>query len=139
MRVWVLALVSVTASWAIGCSDGPSGGSGGTSGTGGTAGTGGDTGVVVSIPEGATDEPVEATVREVDASGFPNADELVSPVYDIGPSGTQFAVGVTVGILIDPDTPAGTTIDVVRFNDASGEWEPLPGNGTGRTGHGRWA
>ncbi len=126
MRDWVLALSGAVVSCAIGCGDGPSGGSGGTSGTGGTGG-GGDTGVVVSIPDGATEEPVEATVREVDSSGLPNTDQLVAPVYDIGPSGTQFAIGVTVGIPINPDTPAGTAVEVVRFNDANGEWEPLPG------------
>ena len=128
MRVWLAVLGGVVACGAIGCGDGPSGG-GGTSGTGGTAGSGGgvDTGVVVFIPDGATEAPVEATVREVDASDFPDAENLASPVYDIGPSGTQFTAGVTVGIPIDADTPAGTTIDVVRFNDTSGEWEPLDG------------
>jgi len=127
MRVWIVTLIGLVASWVVGCSDDATQGSGGAAGTGGTAGAGGDTGVVVFIPEGASEDAVEASVRELDASGFPNTEDLVAPVFDIGPSGTEFAVGVTVGIPIDPDTPAGTTIEVVRFDDASGEWEPLGG------------
>ena len=126
MRVLVWALSGLLASWAIACSsDDATGGTGGTAGTGG--GGGSETGVVVFIPDGAVDPPVEATVREIDASGFPRPEDLVSPVFDIGPSGTQFDIPVTVGIPINPDTPAGTVVEVVRFDEASGDWEPLAG------------
>lgn len=126
MRIWVLALSGLLASWAIACSsDGTTDGTGGTAGSGGSGGS--ESGVVVSIPDGAADPPVEATIREIDASGFPRQDDLVSPVFDIGPSGTQFDIPVTVGIPINPDTPAGTVVEVVRFDEASGDWESLEG------------
>ncbi len=79
------------------------------------------------IPPGASPTATEPTVREVDPSAYPDEERLVSGVFEIGPSGSQFDVPVTVGIPIDPDTPAGTPVEVIRFDEESGAWETMPG------------
>ncbi|RLB50979.1 MAG: hypothetical protein DRJ42_17765 [Deltaproteobacteria bacterium] len=75
------------------------------------------------MPEGQ-----EATVTEVDATDFPDQDRMVSGVFDIGPSGSEFEVPVTIGLPIDLDTPEGTVIVVMRFDESSSAWEPLEGS-----------
>ncbi len=65
MRAVVWALSGLMMSWAIAC--------GGGGGTGGAS----DTGVVVFVPEGATDEPIEVTITEVDPTGLPGLQALV--------------------------------------------------------------
>ena len=74
--------------------------------------------VVVYVPAGAAGDGFEATVKVVDSAGFPAADELLSPVFDIGPSGTQFDVPVTIGIPIASTVAAGTPLEVRRLDDS---------------------
>ncbi len=49
-----------------------------------------------------------------DAQDFPDPGKLLSPVFDIGPSGTQFDIPVTIGIQIGPEIALGTPLEVLR-------------------------
>lgn len=78
--------------------------------------------VIVLMPSGQ-----QATVKQLDASEYPSQELLLSPVFDIGPSAT-FDVPVTIGLPINPDTPAGTAVVLMRYDEASSAWQALKGS-----------
>lgn len=134
LRLWAVCALLAPAVACTG-NDGPS--VGGSAGTADDADTGeeddGTTGgteepeVFVFVPEGAFDGEFEPTIEVVDSSIFPTPETLASPIYELGPDGTQFSQPVTVGVPIDPDTPADTLLEMVTLDPDSQQWVPLDG------------
>jgi hypothetical protein len=65
-------------------------------------------GMTLDIPAGALTEDTEITVQEISKAGLPNASDIASAVFDLGPDGTQFELPVTLSFDFDPsETPEG--------------------------------
>jgi hypothetical protein len=65
-------------------------------------------GAKLDIPAGALSEDTEITVQEISKAGLPDAANIASTVYELGPDGTQFATPVTLSFAFDPSsTPEG--------------------------------
>lgn len=80
-----------------------------------------------SLPPGAGPPGAHLSVADVGKGGVPGAADLVSSVFDFGPSGTDFEHPVTIAIRIDPGTAANTPVSVVALDDANDVWVPLDG------------
>lgn len=52
----------------------------------------------------------------------------LSPVYTIGPSGLEFAEDVTLTMEYNTSAAIGLEVEIYKFNETSGIWEPLGGN-----------
>jgi hypothetical protein len=92
---------------------------------GASGGVVGADGVTVSIPAGALSSDVPITIR---LSAAPGPDGTVSPVFEIGPTGTQFAEPITIAFdYTDSELgdlpPSDFTVETVADSGAS--WTPL--------------
>ena len=93
-------------------------------GTSGGAVTSSDGNLAVSIPAGAL--PADVTITTEPAAA--PADGAVGAVYEIGPTGTQFAMPVTLTLHYDAadlNGAAESSLRVATF--AGGSWQLLPG------------
>jgi len=78
----------------------------------------------VAIPAGALPSSVMVTVTPETSPGSGS----IGTVYEIGPTGTQFATPITLTLQYDPTTLAGTDPSMLRVATyASGSWQMLPG------------
>jgi hypothetical protein len=78
--------------------------------------------LTLSVPRGAVDHDVEFTVAPT-AAPLPAA---VGAAFEIGPSGTQFAVPATVAIRYSNDELGDATAsDLLIATIAQGKWQPL--------------
>jgi len=92
--------------------------------------------VTLSIPAGALSAPVEFTATPTTA--VPASDLTVpGSTYEIGPSGTTFAVPVTLTLSYDPaDLPVGVEESELRLHKVVGsEWELLASASVDLTAH----
>ena len=92
-----------------------------------------DEGVMFEVPAGAVDEPVVLEVIEQEDVVFVSAGfQPVGAVFSIGPSGTVFAVPVTLTLPYDAGAlPADATPDEVGIYTRAGpsaHWEALGGS-----------
>lgn len=88
---------------------------------GGTAGTSNGR-IKVLIPAGALKTNVDITIQQIDAPG-PGA---IGPVFEVGPTGTQFAMPVTLAIKFtsaDLDGRSPSSLHVATFS--RGSWVPV--------------
>lgn len=118
-----------------GCSGGSGGGSpiapyGTTIGpAGGTVTDNG--GSSVTIPPGALGSNVAITVKTLpEKDDLPTASQTFLPLLggaQFGPSGTNFAVPVTITIPLDPPLGAGETASVLFWNETDESWSAVDG------------
>ena len=79
----------------------------------------------LTVPSGAIPRDLGITVQT--ASAFPGSPVVIGPVYDLGPSGTQFPRPVTLTLRYDPQNlPSGVREEELSAATVeNGEWVPL--------------
>lgn len=96
----------------------------------------GPNGTRVVVPAGALSAPVVITITPTAARPLPPGMQGLGSTYDLGPTGTSFALPVTVTLPLDPtQVPAGARILMLHeLHVAGGDaWEALPGLALGAT------
>ena len=79
----------------------------------------------VSVPPGALAGSANLTVTVKDKTLAPNANALLSNVYDLGPTGTQFFQPVTLSFQASGTPPQGQKA-VLAFLNAQQAWQIVP-------------
>jgi hypothetical protein len=93
-----------------------------------SAETGGDvktTGAAVSIPAGALESDVMITIDPMTAKGLPDEDTVASPVFDLGPDGTEFSRPVELELEFDTSKVKEGQKAVMAFLEGD-SWMHLP-------------
>jgi hypothetical protein len=117
-----------------GGSEAGTGGSGGgdeevketiTAADGGSLATEGDT-AKIEIPAGALSEDTEISIATLDRADQPDADNLGSDAFDIGPDGTQFDTPVTLTLKLEGSVPADMEARLAVLNGDT--WEVIEGS-----------
>ena len=80
----------------------------------------------VEIPAGALAEDTEISIEPAGTSGQPEADHLVSNVFELGPDGTTFSSPVTITLAVTGEVPSGSTPVLATLKD--GAWEAVFGS-----------
>jgi hypothetical protein len=96
----------------------------------------GPNGTQVVVPAGALSAPVLITITPAAGRPLPPGMQALGTTYDLGPSGTHFAVPVTVTLPLNPaQVPAGAQVRMLHeLHVAAGDaWETLPGLAVGAT------
>jgi hypothetical protein len=82
-------------------------------------------GAKLEIPAGALAEDTEITVRRIGKAGLPDAENIASDVFELGPDGTVFESPVTLSFDFDPsETPEDKEAVLAWLDDDA--WSPLP-------------
>ena len=92
--------------------------------TGGTVKSAGAT-ATVELPAGALASAANITITVQDKAAFPAPTSVISHVYDLGPTGTQFAQPVTVTLKALTSAPDGSH-PVLAFLNAQSTWQVVP-------------
>jgi hypothetical protein len=78
-------------------------------------------------PAGAGAAAENLAIEDVGRDGFPDSATLTSSVFEVEPDGAAFDRPIVVALPIDPNTPDGTRIEVVRLDETAMTWTPVPG------------
>ena len=94
----------------------------------------GPNGTQVVVPAGALSAPVVITITSTTiAPPIPAGQQVLGSIYDFGPTGTTFAMPVTVTLPFDPaQAPAGAKLRMLHGINAT-TWVELPGLVVGAT------
>jgi Immunoglobulin domain len=94
----------------------------------------GPNGAQVFLPAGALSAPVLITIMPAAVRPLPPGMQALGTTFDLGPSGTRFAVPVTVTLPLNPaQVPAGAQVRMLHELHVAGSdaWETLPGLAVG--------
>lgn len=80
----------------------------------------------MKIPAGALAADTTITIDSSDKNLDSDKTKLGSNIYDIGPSGTQFAKPVTLTLELGVSVPSGKKAQIAVYSD--GEWSPIEGS-----------
>jgi hypothetical protein len=96
-----------------------------TAADGGSVATDGDTAKIV-IPAGALAEDTEISIETLAKADQPDAENLGSDAFDIGPDGTTFEKPVTLTLKLDGSVPADMVAKLAVLN--GDKWEVIAGS-----------
>lgn len=79
--------------------------------------------VALMLPQNALQKDTTIEIEEV---GGMDRDELVSSIYEFGPSGTRFEKPITMSIKVPLSGVILENLALVWLNEETGEWIPVP-------------
>lgn len=79
----------------------------------------------LTLPSGATTATLALEVKRTDETPTLSGVTPLTPVFDFGPDGTQFASEVAVEFTVTP-APTGADLPIVFWTQADGSYAPLP-------------
>ncbi|CAG7655796.1 S-layer homology domain-containing protein [Paenibacillus allorhizosphaerae] len=88
--------------------------------------------VRLRIPEKALQEDKQLSIQELDNAG--GREELISSIYELGPTGTTFDYPVYISIRTSLDADDLTQLAMVWLNEQTSQWIPIPAVIDSKTG-----